>query len=220
MPGTKPVHALIVASTVKEIEPFLSMLRENPSHFSETDVLITGVGMVATAWALTHQIGIKRPGIIIQAGIAGCFDRSVDLGTVFVVKRDTIAEMGVMEKKNYKTIFDLKLASPDDFPYKKGWMINDFSLISITGMKKVDAVTINEISTSKSRINLYQKKFKPVIETMEGAALHYVCLKEKIPFLQIRAVSNYIGERNKKNWLLKQSIDNLNHQLTRLLYKL
>lgn len=52
---------------------------------------------------------------------------------------------------------------------------------------------------------------------MEGAALHYVCLMEKVPFIQIRAVSNYIAERNKKNWNMKSSIINLNTELIRLL---
>ena len=56
-----------------------------------------------------------------------------------------------------------------------------------------------------------------MVESMEGAALHYVCLKEKIPFLQIRSVSNYIGERNKKNWNMKESIANLNLELIKII---
>ena len=48
---------------------------------------------------------------------------------------------------------------------------------------------------------------------MEGAALHYVCLMEKIPFLQIRSISNYVGERNKRNWNMKEAIANLNKKL-------
>jgi futalosine hydrolase len=55
------------------------------------------------------------------------------------------------------------------------------------------------------------------VESMEGAALHYVCLSEKIPFLQLRGVSNYAGERNKSKWKLKEAIGNLNKELIRLL---
>ncbi len=36
---------------------------------------------------------------------------------------------------------------------------------------------------------------------------------EKIPFIQIRSVSNYIAERNKKNWNMKESVINLNNEL-------
>ncbi len=55
-------------------------------------------------------------------------------------------------------------------------------------------------------IQFYRDTFNPVTESMEGAALHYVCLMEKIPFLQIRSISNYIGERNKKKWDMMDSI--------------
>ncbi|ULT38317.1 hypothetical protein KRR40_24600 [Niabella defluvii] len=51
---------------------------------------------------------------------------------------------------------------------------------------------------------------------MEGAALHYVALMEKIPFLQIRGISNYVGERDKRKWNFKDAIDNLNNELVRI----
>jgi hypothetical protein len=35
---------------------------------------------------------------------------------------------------------------------------------------------------------------------MEGAALHYMGRDLFIPFIQLRAVSNYIGERDKNKW--------------------
>jgi futalosine hydrolase len=44
---------------------------------------------------------------------------------------------------------------------------------------------------------------------MEGAALHYVGGITNTPFIQIRAVSNYVGERNKAKWKLKESIEQL-----------
>ena len=84
-------------------------------------------------------------------------------------------------------------------------------------LKKVAAITTNEITTSDEKIQFYKDAFSPVIESLEGAALHYVCLMEKIQFLQLRSVSNYVGERNKENWNIKDSIHNLNKELIRLL---
>ena len=81
-------------------------------------------------------------------------------------------------------------------------------------------ISVNEITTAKHKIKFYQKHFAPVAESMEGAALHYVCLMEKIPFLQIRSISNYAAERNKKKWNMKKAIINLNNELLSLLYKL
>ena len=77
-------------------------------------------------------------------------------------------------------------------------------------MPQVKAITVNEITTHKNRIEHLVKKYDPVIESMEGAALHYVCNEMKIPFLQIRSISNYISDRDKHNWKLKESISNLN----------
>ena len=71
------------------------------------------------------------------------------------------------------------------------------------------AVTINEISTSTKRIKEIIAAHSPVLESMEGAALHYVGCITKTPFIQIRAISNYVGERNKAKWKLKESIEQL-----------
>jgi futalosine hydrolase len=86
-------------------------------------------------------------------------------------------------------------------------------LIKQSGLKAVNAVSVNQITTSKQMIESYISKFDPVVESMEGAALHYVCLQEKIPFLQLRSISNYIGERDKKKWKIKDAILNLNLNL-------
>ena len=55
---------------------------------------------------------------------------------------------------------------------------------------------------------------------MEGAALHYVCLMENIPFLQLRAVSNFVGERNKANWEIGEAIHHLNEKLKSIIQQL
>ena len=51
---------------------------------------------------------------------------------------------------------------------------------------------------------------------MEGAAFHYVCLQQKIKFLQLRSISNRVGERDKTKWAMKEAIANLNIELKKL----
>ena len=87
-------------------------------------------------------------------------------------------------------------------------------------MKTVTGITVNEISTRPERIQQLIKKYNPLLESMEGAAFHYVGRQANIPFLQIRSVSNYIGERNKANWKLKESIANLNQVIIKYVEKL
>lgn len=213
---------LLVAATVTEISPFLEYYRDtkNQLHNLQVDVLITGVGLVASTYSITKQLQIRRPDIIIQAGIAGCFDKNIALGSVVIVKQEAFGDQGVIESGKMKTLFDLGLVEKDQFPFSKGWLINKSEYLKKVKLKKVKGITINEITTSKQKIGFYQDNFDPVIESMEGVALHYVCLLEKIPFLQIRSISNYIGERNKKKWNIKESINNLNKELIRLLESL
>ena len=93
-------------------------------------------------------------------------------------------------------------------------MINtNKEVLKKTKLKIVKGISVNQISTSKQMIKFYRDVFDPVTESMEGAALHYVCLIENIPFVQIRSISNYIGERNKKKWDMMDSIANLNDTL-------
>jgi futalosine hydrolase len=40
---------------------------------------------------------------------------------------------------------------------------------------------------------------------------------ENIPFIQLRSISNYIAERDKKKWDMKNSIINLNKKLISLI---
>jgi futalosine hydrolase len=52
---------------------------------------------------------------------------------------------------------------------------------------------------------------------MDGAALHYACLIEHIAFIELRAVSNFVGERDKTKWKLIEAITVLNEKLRRIL---
>ena len=212
------MNCLIVAATPIEITPFLGYFKS--SNIKNIDVLITGIGLTATTYSLMRQLRLNKPDLVIQAGVGGCFDTSIPLGQVVVVKQEAIADQSVIELNQLKTLFDLKLVPQDQFPFKKGWLINNSEVLKKTTLKKVKGISVNEITTSKQKIKFYTETFNPVVESMEGAALHYVCLMENIPFIQLRAVSNYIAERNKKNWNMKESILNLNKEIIKLLNNL
>lgn len=207
------MNCLLVAATTKEIIPFLTYYRRS-GNATGIDILITGIGLTATSYALAKQLSIKRPAVVIQAGIAGCFDKNIALGSVVAVKQDTIADLSVIENKELKTMFDLGLLKSDQFPFRGGWLINPHKfLLKKTKLKTVKAISVNHITTAKTMNSLYQQKFEPITESMEGAALHHVCLMEKVPFMQIRGISNYIGERNKTKWAIKDAVTNLNQQI-------
>lgn len=216
------MNCLVIAATAFEIKPLLEWLprAEKLNSTLELDVLITGIGLTATTYSLQKQLNLKKPSLVIQAGVGGSFHKKAALGKVYLIKKEAIADQSVIELDKLKTLFDLSLVPADQFPYTKRWLVNNNPLLKKIRLPKVVGISVNEITTDPRKVRLYQKQFAPVIESMEGAALHYVCLQENIPFLQLRSSSNYIGERNKKNWNMQASIINLNKELLKILQSL
>ncbi len=215
----------LVAATWQEIAPIQDYLTErlylkNHHQFS---LWVTGVGLVNTTYNLTRKIALEKPDMVIQAGIAGSFQPLIySPGDVVAVKEEIMGDQGVMEKNDtWNDIFDLKLADPNLFPFKSGRLPNPhFKLFHKINLPLVSAVSVNEITTSPKRIHQLSEQYAPAIESMEGAAFHYVCLNEGLPFIQIRSISNRIGERDKSQWQLNKAIENLQNTLIILINKL
>lgn len=222
IPDICTMHILLAAATTFEIQPAIDFLEGNLSRQAgrEITTLITGIGSLPATWSLTDQIRQDRPDLVIQAGIAGCFTRKRP-GELVLVKEDELADLGVWEEERFKTIFDLRLTKKDTEPFSGGLLLNPYAkLMEWCGLEQVKGITVNEITTDPARIGWYQQNSHPVVESMEGAALHFVCLKENVPFLQIRAVSNDIGERDKTKWDIAVAVRRLNEKLILLLNSL
>lgn len=207
------MDVLIVAATTFEIEPFLKRNKN-------ADILITGIGIPATIFHLTKKLVEKKYGLVIQAGIGGAFQNSLNPGEVVLVNEDAFADIGMDEKGNFKSLFDTGFLDRNDFPYTGGWLINNLSFFEKNNLPKVRGVTINKITDDPRQVKMIQEKFSPQVESMEGAAFHYVCLQEKINFLQVRAISNQVGERDKTKWQIKKAVENLNNELLKIIEKI
>ena len=203
------MHILLVAATSFEIQPSIDAGASPHS-------LITGIGSTPATWSLMRQIDTRRPDLIIQAGIAGCLTGEKP-GTVFAIGEDEFADLGVWENENFQSPFDLGLAEADLAPFSNGKLPNPYrALLALTDLPIANALTVNEITTSPTRIAWYRDNTGAAVESMEGAALHYVCRRENIPFLQLRSVSNAIGVRDKSKWDIRLAIASLNDQLIRI----
>ena len=203
------MQIILAAATDLEISTTVQWLEAYGVH--EVKVLITGVGSAVTAWSLTNAIFHDRPGLIIQAGIGGSFSDGPAPGSVNFVHEEVFADTGVSNGNKWNDVFDLGLADPDGKPFKSGLLINHYS----DSWKKFDlpffrGATVSRISSTAEEAQLIKSKYETAIESMEGAALHYVCLQENMPFMQIRAISNYAGERDKSKWKMKEAIEALN----------
>jgi len=209
------MNILLVAATPFEIRPTIEWLEGRRG----VETLITGVGMTATTYSLTKALLRKSYDLVIGAGIAGSLDSRLDKGEVVIVSEESIGDLGVQEGGSFRSIFDLSLLQKNEDPFKDGRLVNDTAGLTELGLKLANGVTVNEITTDPARLELYRDQLHASVESMEGAPLHYVCLMEKIPFLQLRSISNFAGERDKSRWDIALAISNLNQSLQQVLIK-
>lgn len=216
------MNIVLVAATRKEIEPLSRYLSERIylRKHQKVDTLITGVGLMNATYSLARLFASSRPTLAIQAGVAGSFHPIYSPGMVVTVREDMVGDLGVMENNQWLDLYDLGLAEANTPPWQDKKLTNPHkNLLSKLQLECVRGITVNRISTQPEFIQGMKDKYMPVVETMEGAAFHYACLKENIPFVQFRGISNLVGERDKRNWKLSESIQALNTEIINFLNK-
>jgi futalosine hydrolase len=221
-----PLRILFVAATQGEAEilnslPGIKNTREG-IIFNRHEIypLVTGVGTVATAWAMTKWIssGIK-PDLGLNAGIAGSYNDDLSTGEVVVPVSDCFADAGVDTGRGFITLAEAGLEDPDRFPFRGGRIFSENSYVTKTTglLRPVNAVTVNMATGSPYNIKMISERYHPDIETMEGAAFFYICSRENIPFVALRSVSNKVGPRDKVKWNISLAIDKLSEKLKEVL---
>ena len=212
----------IIVATEQEVEPFLELYNKagfkvHPNNFlkyknHEIALTITGAGMVNTLFRMGRITGDNFD-VIINVGICGSFDKKIKIGTVVNVMVDTFADIGAEDGEKFLTIEELNLGGPIKIGNDKCRIKNK----TIDALPKVNGITVNTVHGNKKSIEKVKKKFNPEIETMEGAAFMYYCDWDSLQYVQIRAVSNYVEERNTKNWNIPLAVKNLNTTLMHIL---
>ncbi len=218
---------LIVAATELELKPLLKKVNFSKSgdnlicKYKNIDitVLISGIGMVSTSYALTKALHKNSYNLVLNAGIAGCFNKNIELGSVYNVTQEQIGDMVIEDGSDIKTLFQEKLVDENQFPYINGKLINPENIYFkyFNDIHTASSITVNTVHGNEKTISLYKEKYNAELENMEGAAVFYTCMMEKQDFIEFRAVSNYIEPRNKDNWDIPLAINNLNNRIIEFL---
>jgi futalosine hydrolase len=223
------MKVLLVSATSFEIEPLLAGLRlvkKQDGHITsyasknlELDVLLSGVGMVATAYWSGRTLTGRSYDVAINAGICGSFDRRIPIGEVVNVVEDSFPEMGAEDGEYFLSLIDLDLLGRDEFPFTNGVIENRdmFDHHALNSLRRVKGITVNKVHGHADSILNLLKDSRPEIETMEGAAFLYACQSIGLKCLQLRAVSNYVETRDRTSWNIPLAIKNLNLTLKELL---
>lgn len=181
------------------------------------DILVTGIGMVATAFWTSQRLTKKNYNLAINMGIAGSFNPLIKIGDVINVTSERLPELGAEANEDFLTLADLGLLKENEFPYVSLEMVND-SIIpgtKLAGLATARGITVNTVHGNEESILKVKELCHPDVESMEGAAFFYSCLIHSIPFVQLRAVSNVVERRERAKWNIPLAINNL----TRTVYE-
>lgn len=203
---------LLVAATYQEIEPFI---KNYSTKFDtekwlkigahEVKILITGVGMVAAAYALGKAFAQQQYDLALNVGIAGSFYRNIKMGQLVEVREDILSELGAEDDEEFISLEQLELGEVE-------FKASDKIIIK-EGFRKVTAITVNTVHGNEESISDIRDRINPTIESMEGAAFFYACEEANTEALQVRSISNYVEKRNRENWNLPLAVKNLNDWL-------
>ncbi len=206
---------LIVSATELELNPIkeglglaVDLTSANIKQH-QLDFLITGVGMVATAFELGEWLSENQYDLAINLGIAGAFDKNIPLGEVVEVESDFFPEMGAEEGDKFLTIHDLGLIEKNDFPFESGRIKAKHTLNLSSQLKKVTGITVNKVHGNEDSIAKLLSHFMVEVESMEGAAFFYACRNRGVACIQLRGISNYVEKRDKNSWEIELALKNL-----------
>jgi len=207
------MNVLLVAATDKEIEPLRKEAERKSFKNIKCDFLVTGPGSTATTYGMMKRLKHCHYDLALNVGLAGSFRNEINIGEVVVVVADEFGDLGAEDHEEFLSAFEIGIMDADRFPFWNGKLkceeVQKFQ--GLETLKKVKAITVNTVHGNEIRIQRTRRKFHPDIETMEGAAFHYVCGLEKIPAIQLRAISNRVEKRNRAAWNITLALDNLSN---------
>jgi futalosine hydrolase len=219
---------LIVSATRAEVEPVVARLTNPVAHHRvlagtygphSVDVLLTGVGMVATAVWCSRALAIGGYDTALNLGICGSFNAAFAAPQPVHVISESMPELGVEDGPAFLTLEELGLFRPDEFPFTGGRLVNDAwpTLQGLAQLPAVSGITVNTAHGDDGSIARVVQRCAPDVESMEGAGFMYACLAAGVPFAEVRAVSNRVERRNRDAWDIPGAIASLAETALRLL---
>ncbi len=176
----------------------------------------TGIGAVNTAQTLTVALQEIDPKLVLQIGIGGAYLGSgLDKGDIALATEENYGDLGVITSAGWFPADEIGipvLSTNRDY-------YNTYSLDSTlvaraqhileqSGEQVVPGpfVTVQQCTGREDIGNELAARFKAICENMEGAAAAHISTLYSVPFLELRAISNLVEDRNKDAWDIPQSV--------------
>jgi futalosine hydrolase len=187
------------------------------------DLIHLGVSKSNAAGALSRLLAQvpHQYGLVLNAGIAG----SLPDGSAFALQpRDTIvatncvfADEGIVTPAGYQTVasmgFPINPTGDDTFACDPRVVEAFRPVVTLAG----EIATVSTCSGTDALARAVALRTRAAAESMEGAACALVCHRAGIAFAEVRAISNFTGDRAKQAWDIRGALDSLERLFARML---
>ena len=203
-------------------------------HDKEAVYIISGMGKTNAAHAATILLEKFSPKLLVLFGVGGAYPSTgLTIGDVVVAEKEVYGDEGVMVKNTFHgtEFIGIPLLKKGRRKY-----FNEFRLDTMLVEKALEAtqrithhapcatkgragtfVTVSTCTgTGKKALEL-EKRFCALCENMEGASVAHVCAMYGIPVIEIRGISNIVGDRDKDRWNVRLAAANCQEAVKELL---
>lgn len=189
-----------------------------------------GVAQVNTAAALTLALARHEPTVILQFGVGGAYVRSgLEVGDIAIATEECYGDAGVLTPEGWMDLeemgFPMLPAQTDSHGgMRKEPLYNRIPLDAEraehirqcleSGPEGMSAgqiaagpfVTVQQCSGVQAVGDTLAARYGGICENMEGAAAAHVAAANRIPFVEIRGISNHVVDRDLSHWDLPLAI--------------
>ncbi|MFD8672318.1 futalosine hydrolase [Streptomyces seoulensis] len=172
------------------------------------DLLAAGVGpalaAASTAAALTAAALAGTPyGLVVSAGIGGGFQPEAPVGSLVVADAITAADLGAETPDGFLPVTDLGFGTVTHLPPNS--LVRE--VVAATGARPGTVLTVSTVTGTAARAAALRERHPGALaEGMEGFGVAEAAAAHGVPVLEIRAVSNPVGPRDRDAWRIGDAL--------------
>ncbi|WP_405490293.1 futalosine hydrolase [Streptomyces sp. NBC_00096] len=176
-------------------------------HRGAFDVLVAGVGPAAaaagTATALALAPGPDGYGLVVSAGIGGGFAPAAPLGSLVVADAIVAADLGAETPQGFLPVAELGFGRSVHLPPAE----LAARAAEATGALLAPVLTVSTVTGTADRTAALAARHPLAgAEAMEGFGVAEAAAAHGLPVLEVRAVSNAVGPRDRAAWRIGDAL--------------
>jgi futalosine hydrolase len=176
-----------------------------------------GVGKTSAAFELGAALAAERFDLVVAVGVCGLHRAAttkLEVGSVAIVLSERFADEGVATSSGFLELDALGLGATSAMPADAAWLVEAAGYVAVP---LLPSATVSTCSGTDALAAERWRRTRAPLETMEGAAIAFVCERMGVPWIGVRAISNFTGERKDAGWNLELAVTRLGEAVAPLL---